>query len=75
MNDMQLLDKTYHQLIDDVAAAITKNDQPQMAAKEAVQCVAKWLVSPQTDLCLPEQMQFSNHSTALLLNMGQPLDD
>lgn len=75
MNDFQLLDKTYHKLIDDVAATISRHEQPQDAAKEAIACVAKWLTSPQTDLCLPETMQFSNHSTALLLNLGEPLDD
>jgi len=75
MGEWEMLGNSYDRLLDDIAHTINRSNDSQVAAKEAVQCVAKWLVAPSTDLCLPEQMQFSNHSTALLLTMGQPIDE
>lgn len=74
MNDFDI-DTRHKKLLDEVAERIRTESDPDTAAQKAVDAVAQWLIAPATDLALPEQMHYANHSTALLLRLGAPLED
>lgn len=74
LNDFDI-DARHKTLLHEVAEQIKTEADPDMAAQKAVNAVAQWLIAPATDLALPEQMHYSNHSTALLLRLGAPLED
>jgi hypothetical protein len=69
------IDARHRMLLHDVAKEIRQTPDPDTAAAKAVNAVAQWLTAPATDLALPEQMHYSNHSTAQLLRLGAPIDD
>lgn len=74
MNDFDI-DTRHKKLLDEIAERIRTESDPDTAAQKAVDAVAQWLIAPATDLALPEQMHYANHSTALLLRLGAPLED
>jgi hypothetical protein len=74
MNEFEI-DARHRMLLHDVANHIRQTPDPDSAAAKAVYAVAEWLIAPATDLALPEQMHYANHSTAQLLRLGAPSDD
>lgn len=75
MNDLKDLDQRHKTLVHDIADNIRQAPNPDVAAVQCVDIVAKWLTAPATDLALPDQMQYSTHATACLLRLGEPFDD